>query len=277
MTTTDNAKRLLSELVNRLDTQTIAQFCRKRLFAEGVELPMMKWSTLNQIACFLSGTVDARGIDQWRRVGRWPKKGSKAIYILVPMFRTVSRQNSERDEGEPESVEDQERKILSGFRCLPVFRFEDTEGKDLDYQQTMKEFDPSKFPLYQVALSMGVTVHAGLTFNAYGYFEQHDKTITLGTDDVTTFMHELSHAVDAVLPGKSDDYNYNEVVAELSSCFLCTLYGLPHHEQHTKAYIEQYQGRSPVAFKIANAVDRVLEIYSYIAKYSEADQQKAAQ
>ena len=151
------------------------------------------------------------------------------------------------------------------------------KASELDYQQTINAFDPSRFPLYQVAVAIGVTVKASMTFNAYGYFQKHDKSITLGTDDVTTWMHELSHAVDAALPGKSEDYAFNEVIAELSSCFLCSLYGLPHHEQHTKAYIESYKGRSPVAFKIANAVDRVLEIYSYIAKYSETQQQNTAQ
>lgn len=91
MTTTENARRLLSDLVNRLDTQTIAAFCRKKLFIDDTKLPMMKWSTLNQLACFISGTTDARGIDQWRKVGRFPRKGSHAIYILVPMTRTVEK------------------------------------------------------------------------------------------------------------------------------------------------------------------------------------------
>ena len=105
MTTTENAKQLLSDLVDRLDTQTIAQFCTKRLFSRGVELPMHNWSTLNQIACFLAGTADARGIDQWRKVGRWPRKGCHAIYILVPMFRTVTEKKSEQPETQEGSAE----------------------------------------------------------------------------------------------------------------------------------------------------------------------------
>lgn len=139
----------------------------------------------------------------------------------------------------------------------------------------MMDFDPSKFPLYDVALSMGIAINKAITTDCYGFFSPDNNAITLGTNDVTTFMHELSHAVDFALPGKIEDRAFNEVVAELSSCFLCSLYGLPHHESHTKAYIADYQGKSPVAFQIAKAIDRVLEIYSYIEKYTI--DQKAAQ
>jgi antirestriction protein ArdC len=152
---------------------------------------------------------------------------------------------------------------------------EDTDGAPLDYQRKMMEFDPSKFPLYEVAVKMGVAVNTGITTDCYGFFSPDTNSITLGTSDVTTFMHELSHAVDNALPGKSEDRNFCEVVAELSSCFLCSLYGLPHHEEHTKAYIADYQGKSPVAFQIAKAIDRVLEIYNHIQTYTS--EQKEAQ
>ena len=56
MTTTENAKRLLESMVERLDTQTIAQFCRKRLFASEANVPMNKWSRLNQFAAFIAQT-----------------------------------------------------------------------------------------------------------------------------------------------------------------------------------------------------------------------------
>jgi hypothetical protein len=275
MTTTENARKLLNDLVRKLDTETLAAFCQKRLFASEAKLPMNNWSRLNQFAAFLSGTSDARGINQWREVGRWPRKGSHAFYILVPMFRNVPAENDSSIDDE----QSEERKILSGFRCMPVFRVEDTEGKDLDYQIAMRAFDPSRFPLYQLSVGMGVTIRAGLTTDCYGYFTPDKNAITLGTDDPTTYMHELSHAIDNAIPGKSEDRAFNEVVAELSSCFLCSLYGLPHHEEHTKAYIDSYQGRSPVAFQIMKAIDRVLGIYAFIESYNSEQEQteKAAE
>jgi antirestriction protein ArdC len=276
MVTTDNAKKLLAELVEQLDAHTIAKFCQKKRFTRGSDVPMQKWSTLNQFACFyLGGTSDARGYDQWRKVGRWPCKGSHAVYILAPMFRTVT--TSKTDASKEPTEAEEEIKILTGFRCVPVYRVEDTEGKPLDYRLELQAFDPSAFPLYSVAVAMGVKVQAGLTGRFNGYFEPGTNTITLGTDDPTTFMHELTHAIDAQLPGQSEDKSYNEVVAELSSCFLCTLYNLPTHEQYTKAYIQSYSEAMPVALKIASAVDRVLQIYAYIESFGAADQQQAAQ
>jgi len=275
MTTTENAKKLLSDLVEKLDTQTIAAFCRKRLFASEADLPMNKWSRLNQFSAFLAGTSDARGVNQWRAVGRWPRKGSHAFHILVPMFRTVTNDRPIQEQ-DVEQIAD-EKQILSGFRCMPVFRVEDTEGRELDYQIALKAFDPSRFPLYQLSVKMGVTIRAGLTRDAYGYFAPDEKAIILGTDDPTTYFHELSHAIDNALPNKNEDYNFNEVVAELSSCFLCSLYNLPHHEEHTKAYIESYSGKSPVAFQIMKAVDRVLEIYAFIESFEQEQTERAAQ
>jgi hypothetical protein len=276
--TTDIAKGVLAELAKRLDTQTIAAFCKKRLFGTTADVPMMKWSVLNQFICFVADTVDARGFDQWRKVGRWPRKGSKAFYILAPIFRTIPAKpfrNDDEKEGQEQTAI--EIKVLCGFRSVPVFRMEDTEGNELAYQRNLRQFDPSGFPLYQLAVSMGVTVRAGITPNAYGYFSPTENAITLCTDDVTTFMHELSHKIDYELPGHRDDYNYNEVVAELSSCFLCTLYGLPHHEQSTRAYIESYSEGQPIAARMAEAMDRVMQIYSYIENWQTTEAEKVAQ
>lgn len=85
----------------------------------------------------------------------------------------------------------------------------------------------------------------------------------LATDDVTTFFHELSHAVDHRLPGQNADYAFGECVAELTSCCLCHLYGLLSHQSRTKAYIQSYQGTAHVAFEIIHVIERVMAIYEF--------------
>ena len=40
---------------------------------------------------YISGTLDARGFKQWKEVNKFVKKGSQALYILVP--RMVMREN----------------------------------------------------------------------------------------------------------------------------------------------------------------------------------------
>ena len=78
-------------------------------------IPSSRWSLLNRTLMYISGTMDARGFRQWKEVNRYLKKGSQALYILVP--RMVMRENEEGEEEE----------VLAGFMARPVFRVEDTE------------------------------------------------------------------------------------------------------------------------------------------------------
>lgn len=66
--------------------------------------------------------MDARGIRQWNSVNRFVKRGTKAIYILVPYLKQV-----EDDLGENQYQ-------LLGFGLSPVFRVEDTDDESLDYE-----------------------------------------------------------------------------------------------------------------------------------------------
>ncbi len=265
MVTTENARKVLDNLVERLDSEVIACFVEKRLFAREADIPMRKWSMLNQLTAYFSGTSDARGFRQWQAVGRHVTKGSRALYILVPMIRIKTATTAE---AQTQETEEQEREYLAGFRAMPVFRVEDTEGEPLVYQSELDAFDPSRFPLFDIAKTLGVTVTTAVTESCYGWYSNDQKLIALGTDDVTTFFHELSHAVDSHLPGTSDDTALRECAAELSSCFLCHLYRLPPHDGHTKAYLENFSGKGHVAFSIARVVERVLAISQFIAAHT---------
>ena len=138
---------------------------------------------------------------------------------------------------------------------MPVFRVEDTEGKELDYQETLRAFDPSKFPLYQVAVSLGVKVSAGLTTNAYGFFSPDENQIVLGTDDVTTFMHELSHAIDNSIPGSprtglsTRSWRSFPLASSALSTISRTTSSTPRH-----THFEDWKGRSSVAIQVMKAV-----------------------
>src|SRR5659263_112895 len=76
-----------------------------------------KWSFLNRLLMYCNNTKDARGFNQWKQAGRYIIKGSHAFYILAPMFKKViDKKTSE------------EKQIIAGFKAVPVFRFEDTDG-----------------------------------------------------------------------------------------------------------------------------------------------------
>lgn len=253
----DRARKILDDVANQIICGGAVKYIRSNLemFTEGNELPCQNWSKLNRLLVSLNDTNDARGIRQWHETGRHVKKGCSAFYIFVPLFKT-----------EKEDATKTEEKVLSGFRLMPVFRVEDTEGKELMYQTRMKNLDLEKLPLIDVAKKLGVKVQKGLTGDAAGSYNLSSKTITMSSSNPQVFLHELSHAVDHALGNYDSDYAFGEVVAELSSAFLGSFYGVNVDMTNTKAYIEGWSSKEHVVFKILSALSRVEEIYHYIDK-----------
>lgn len=257
------AKAILDNLMAKISSETAAGFLRERLFSDGIKIPCRNWSFLNQLITFAEGTRDARGIKQWNSAGRKVKKGARAFHIFVPMLYPQNTAEQTDKGGEPESGNTV--KTLTGFKLMPVFAVEDTEGEPLDYEERLKSLDVDKLPLIDIAKSLGVTVRAGLTFDGCaGSFHPGKNRITMGTACKQVFLHELSHAVDNILPGKSDDYAFNEVTAELSAAFLGSLYNVNIDIASTKAYIKNWSGKGHTAFKVADALERVEQIYKRI-------------
>ena len=82
-------------------------------------IPSDGWSVFNRLIMRLFGnTDDARTYLQWKAVGRHVTKGAKAFYIFAPIIRK-----------EVDEKNGKETKELRGFRPLPVFALEDTEGE----------------------------------------------------------------------------------------------------------------------------------------------------
>jgi hypothetical protein len=197
---TEKAKAILDDLVKKITTENTLQFIHQKLFSERIEeIPCQKWSMMNQFMVFLSGTSDARGIRQWAKVGRNVIKGSKAVYILAPTVMTIKHGNNkdmkdkkEKDEEYEEDSEDDTGSIrkITGFKALPVFRLEDTEGEALDYQRLLQSYDPASLPLIEIAHKLGVKVEARLdTGRSYGFYHPLKKEIVMGTDDAQVFLY----------------------------------------------------------------------------------------
>ena len=108
------------------------------------------------------------------------KKGAKSFRILAP--RCKSREDEETGD---------KTQVVIGFLAVAVFKVEDTDGEELDYQQL--ELPP--FPLQEKAEEWGIKVIpiAG-NFKFSGYFSGSRKEIGLATKEESVFFHELSHA-----------------------------------------------------------------------------------
>ena len=90
--------------------------------------PCRAWSWSNQLLTALAATDDARGFRQWEKVGRHVTKGSHAFHILGP----VSVKRADTDDTGKKT----DRYVTVGFKSIPVFRYEDTEGDALPDEPT---------------------------------------------------------------------------------------------------------------------------------------------
>ncbi len=206
----EKVKQTLDTVLERFKSGDIPEVVSYAMFPLS-DIPSSRWSLLNRTIMFISGTADARGFKQWLQAGRFVKKGSKALYILVPYFKKV--------EDDCDQVN-----VITGFGCKAVFRVEDTDGEPLEYQG----LELGEIPLLERAEEWGISVKAiPGNYRYAGYYETGRSEICLATADESVFFHELSHAAHEKVMGslKSGQNPLQEIVAQLSAQCLCFLVG----------------------------------------------------
>lgn len=248
----DKVKQVLSLIIDKFKSGDIPKAVAYAMFPIP-DIPSTKWSLLNRTLMFISGTQDGRGYKQWQKVDRFVKKGSKAIYILVPFIKKVEDDSDEKQ-------------VLYGFGCKPVFRVEDTDGESLDYEQ----IELPDFPLLERAKEWGISVKAiPGNYRYYGYYSFKSGEIALTTPEEKTFFHELSHAGHKKIKGtlKAGQDPFQEIVAELSAAALCKLVGKQQNDTfgNSYRYIEKYAEKvkmSPykACLKLMSETEKVLNL-----------------
>jgi hypothetical protein len=247
----DKVKSVLDGIVEQFKTGDIPDAITISMFPFP-DLPSSNWSLLNRTAMFISGTMDARGFRQWESVNRNVKKGSKALYILVPLFKKVD-----------DSKED--RKLLAGFAAKPVFRVEDTEGEPLNYEN----IELPELPLLERAREWGLEVKAiPGNYQRYGYYNPVKKEIGLASPDESVLFHELAHHADKLVKGnlnKGQD-PLQEITAELAAATLCRLVGMQSDNLgNSYQYIEMYATKlkmsaHAVCLKVMADTEKILKL-----------------
>lgn len=229
--------------------------------------PSDKWSITNQIIMMLSGTDDARGFRQWQQVKRSVKKGARAIYIFAPIVTRIMDKKIDLDTG---YVITEDKSILKGFKLVPVFRYEDTEGEALS---TPDYSPPVLPPLIDVAEFLGCTVlYKPFNHSAFGSFSTNGE-ISVYSYDIDVFYHELSHLahhkIKGLKPGQDAD---QELVAEMSSCILCELYGYQGYQYQGWKYMQHYSGGDPVKtiWHIGSLLNEVELVVNFILKVKKS-------
>jgi antirestriction protein ArdC len=219
------------------------------------EVPSNTWSLANRIIMAIHGTSDARGYKQWMECNRYVKKGSKAFHILAPWLINKSGNNTcePDDETGPVHVS----KLLRGFLAVPVFKVEDTDGEDLDYEK----LELPDIPLLDVAKAWAIDV-APVSYQGswLGYYLPDADKIRLATPAEKTFFHELSHVAHYKVKGKlrnGQDWR-QEIVAELSAQVLCHIVGIEPGQTLGNSYQYICSYASAVRMEPANACLAVL-------------------
>jgi hypothetical protein len=212
------AEEQLGKIVALFQSGAVSGLLSK-VVIDSPEKPSSKWSFGNQLLMLIHGTTDARGFRQWQSVNRYVKKGSRAFYILGPIIRK-------------KEVDDEvthEKKLvpfLSGFKAIPVFAVEETDGQDLP---VYKPIDPP--PLLDVAEKFGYKVQYEKVAGVYASTSYGSKTITLGSEAWDVFFHELMHVVHRSFEPKSPDHvgqeTEAEAIAQLGAAVLARVYGRP--------------------------------------------------
>jgi len=257
----DKVRAVLNGIVDQFKSGNIPASVAFSQYPAPENIPLHSWSFLNRTVCFFSGTMDARGFRQWQKANRKVKKGAKAIYILAPMFF------KKEEEGE-------EALVLGGFKPVPVFRAEDTEGEALDYEVV----ELPDLPLLELAEQWGITVkNIPGNFRYYGFYSDKRKEIGLATKEECVFFHELAHSAHARLKGglKPGQDPCEEIVADLSAQALCSLVGKSDGKYlgNTYRYIEKYAGKmkqSPIT-ACMQLLDETVKVLNLILKGGNND------
>ena len=248
----DKVKQTLQAILDQFKSGDIPKAVAVSMFPIP-DIPCSKWSLLNRTLVFLSGTIDARGFRQWQQANRFVKKGSKALYILVPFIK------KRNDDG-------QEKTALYGFGCKPVFRAEDTDGEPLDYEQ----IELPNLPLIERAQEWAISVKAiPGNYRYQGYYLSGSKEIALATPEEKIFFHELSHAAHDKIKGsiKGGQDSLQEIIAELSAQALCRMVGkqLADTTGNSYFYIERYAEKLKMnsytaCLKVMSETEKVLNL-----------------
>ena len=246
-------KEAIDTLLKMFNEDNLEKVARA-VFRGSGDIPSDKWSFLNRVLMYARDTEDARGFKQWQDVGRHVKKGSRAFYILGPVLKNITEEKPQ----ESGHIARNEKKILAGFRAIPVFRLEDTEGAPIITEE-YKVNIPCVFNgiIQELGLKVVPSRFCGV---AYGSYNLANNEIKLSSPDIEVFLHELSHAVDDRLNGlKPGQRKEQEVTAEFSAAVIGYLMGYKIPLGNMKEYIESYSFK-----ELLNSLSRIEKVVNFV-------------
>lgn len=221
-----------------------------------IKMPCQKYSLGNRLIMAFIGKTELCGTyRQWQEVGRQVRKGARAFGIFAPLTKTIIDKDA--------AGKETEKTILYGFKSIPVFPVESTDGEPLEKYDYTPEILP---PFYDVCEKLGITVYwKPASRPAYGWYSPSTDSITMQSSDWAVFYHEASHSIRERI-ADTKDIATEEIIAELTSAVLMAMNGINSYQKQAYEYIRDYcEDKSPdkvlqVIFKSLNAVEEVVNI-----------------
>lgn len=264
--TGDKVKDTINSILNSFKTGEALNIVTEAMNPSFI-VPCANYSYNNRFIIMLHGTSDARGFYQWRSVGRNVKKGEHSFYILAPMMRKIK----EIDKLTGEEIT---KERITGFRAVPVFRAEQTEGKPLNYEA----IPTPNFNFIDVAKSWGLEVKSvgNIRGGVMGCYSPSSKSITMYSPEEKVFYHELAHAShDRIGKLKARTKEQREIVAEFSSVVIAKLLGIDAKIGNTYAYLQNYSKGSKVENAVLKMINDIMAVIDLILKTDKELKSKA--
>lgn len=219
-----------SDLIKAFETGNLPAALAQIFIHRKVEVPSKHWTWTNRTIGILRGHVYAAGFRQWEKLGRHVIKGQRCFYILAPKMAKAACKDSE-------TGEERIQPFVVGYRSIPVFGYLQTQGKPLPGAEDESTFVEA-LPLVAVARSWGLSVGTYSIRDkpdALGFFAP-GVGIAVGTENLSTWAHELIHAADHRLRTDTTTALEREVVAEFGSAILLECLGYHDESDRGGAY-----------------------------------------
>jgi len=155
-------------------------------------------------------------------------------------------------------VIDEENNGLT-YGYVPALKCRDGTVDINEHINRFRHFDVNTLPLIEVARHLNITVEKRETIEPYGMFISAENRIVMGSDNASTFIHELVHAIDIMLGTYTNDKNLDEVVTEFTTMVICMSCGIKTDFHASMYYINGYFDKSN--FRIDEFLERVWLIY----------------
>lgn len=156
---------------------------------------------------------------------------------------------------------DKKTNILIAYEYVPIFVNGKRKGDPTEYIARFKRLHINNLPLIEIAKYLNIKVEKSNNLKSFGRYNSTEHKIIIGSDYEPTFIHELVHAIDHVLPNFECELCYNELIAELSTIVLCKAYNIPIDIQYSLYYLNLYANSEE---NIHKAIDRVSLIYETV-------------